>query len=128
METIKITGNMKTPSVLLDPESGVLELAGRSIPENTESLYKPLLEWVEEYVKDPAPTTTVNIKFEYFNSSSAKYLIRFLEFVTQLKKEGKNLIINWFYDDDELFEYGQDYQDVLEMKFNFMPTQGYQNK
>ena len=119
---------MKTPSVLLDPESGVLELAGRSIPENTESLYKPLLEWVEEYVKDPAPTTTVNIKFEYFNSSSAKYLIRFLEFVTQLKKEGKNLIINWFYDDDELFEYGQDYQDVLEMKFNFMPTQGYQNK
>ena len=96
METIKITGNMKTPSVLLDPETGVLELAGRSIPENTESLYKPLLEWVEEYVKDPKPTTTVNIKFEYFNSSSAKYLIRFLEFVTQLKKQGKNLIINCY--------------------------------
>ncbi len=128
METIKITGNMKTPSVLLDAESGVLELAGRSIPENTESLYKPLLEWVEEYVKNPAPTTTVNIKFEYFNSSSAKYLIRFLEFVTQLKKQGKNLIINWYYDDDELFEYGQDYQDVLEMKFNFIATQEFQNK
>ncbi|MBO7599030.1 MAG: DUF1987 domain-containing protein [Bacteroidales bacterium] len=128
METIKITGNMKTPSVLLDPETGVLELAGRSIPENTESLYKPLLEWVEEYVKDPKPTTTVNIKFEYFNSSSAKYLIRFLEFVTQLKKQGKNLIINWYYDDDELFEYGQDYQDVLEMKFNFIATQEFQNK
>ncbi|MBQ3617149.1 MAG: DUF1987 domain-containing protein [Bacteroidales bacterium] len=127
METIKITGNMKTPSVLLDPETGVLELAGRSIPENTESLYKPLLEWVEEYVKDPKPTTTVNIKFEYFNSSSAKYLIRFLEFVTQLKKQGKNLIINWYYDDDELFEYGQDYQDVLEMKFNFIATQEFQN-
>jgi hypothetical protein len=126
METIKITGNMKTPSVLLDPETGVLELAGRSIPENTESLYKPLLEWVEEYVKDPKPTTTVNIKFEYFNSSSAKYLIRFLEFVTQLKKQGKNLIINWYYDDDELFEYGQDYQDVLEMKFNFIATQEFQ--
>lgn len=123
METIKITGNMKTPTVLLDPESGIIELAGRSIPENTESLYRPLLEWVEEYIKNPKPTTTVNIKFEYFNSSSAKYLIRLLEFVTSLKKEGKNLVLNWFYDDDELFEYGQDYQDVLEVKFNFIPTQ-----
>ncbi|MBP5367176.1 MAG: DUF1987 domain-containing protein [Bacteroidales bacterium] len=128
METIKLTGNMKTPSVLLDPDTGVLELSGRSIPENTESLYKPLLEWVEEYVKNPQPRTTVNIKFEYFNSSSAKYLIRFLEYVTQLKKQGNVLIINWYYDDDELYEYGQDYQDVLEMKFNFIPSQEYQNK
>ena len=122
METIKITGNMKTPTILLDPNTGLMELAGRSIPENTESLYKPLLEWVEEYVKNPAPSTTVNIKFEYFNSSSAKYLIRFLEFVAQLKKVGKPLVINWFYEDDELFEYGQDYQDVLEMKFNFIAS------
>ena len=82
---------MKTPTVLLDPENGILELAGRSIPENTESLYKPLLEWVEEYVQNPQPTTTVNIKFEYFNSSSAKYLIRFLEYVTAIKKNGHNL-------------------------------------
>ncbi|MBO4372259.1 MAG: DUF1987 domain-containing protein [Bacteroidales bacterium] len=128
METIKITGNMKTPTVLLDPENGILELAGRSIPENTESLYKPLLEWVEEYVQNPQPTTTVNIKFEYFNSSSAKYLIRFLEYVTAIKKNGNNLVINWFYDDDELFEYGQDYQDVLEIKFNFVASKEYQNK
>ncbi|MBR4215915.1 MAG: DUF1987 domain-containing protein [Bacteroidales bacterium] len=128
METIKITGNMKTPTVLLDPENGILELAGRSIPENTESLYKPLLEWVEEYVQNPQPTTTVNIKFEYFNSSSAKYLIRFLEYVTAIKKNGHNLVINWFYDDDELFEYGQDYQDVLEIKFNFVASKEYQNK
>jgi len=113
---------MKTPTILLDPNTGLMELAGRSIPENTESLYKPLLEWVEEYVKNPAPSTTVNIKFEYFNSSSAKYLIRFLEFVAQLKKVGKPLVINWFYEDDELFEYGQDYQDVLEMKFNFIAS------
>ena len=119
---------MKTPTVLLDPENGILELAGRSIPENTESLYKPLLEWVEEYVQNPQPTTTVNIKFEYFNSSSAKYLIRFLEYVTAIKKNGHNLVINWFYDDDELFEYGQDYQDVLEIKFNFVASKEYQNK
>ena len=119
---------MKTPTVLLDPESGVLELAGRSIPENTESLYKPLLEWVEEYIKHPAPVTTVNIKFEYFNSSSAKYLIRFLEYVANLKKTGNQLVINWFYEDDELFEYGQDYQDVLEMKFNFVAAKDYINK
>lgn len=126
MEHIVSAGNMKTPWVNLDPEKGLIELGGRSIPENTESVYRPLIEWLEEYIAAPKDTTTVRVDFEYFNSSSAKYLIRFLEYFTNIKNAGKEVVINWYYDDDELLEYGEDFQDVLEMKFNFFPAKEFQ--
>jgi hypothetical protein len=116
---------MKSPRVNLDPERGVVELGGRSIPENTESVYRPLIEWIEEYINQPQEKTVIKINFEYFNSSSAKYLIRFLEYFSTLKKAGHDVEVNWFYDDDELLEYGEDFQDVLEMKFNFYLSKDY---
>ena len=125
MDHITSAGNMKTPRVNLDPEIGLVELGGRSIPENTESVYRPLIDWIQEYKEQPKDITTVKINFEYFNSSSAKYLIRFLEYFSTMKKSGKEVIVNWFYDDDELLEYGEDFQDVLEMKFNFYSSKEY---
>ena len=125
MNHIVSAGNMKSPRVNLDPDKGLVELGGRSIPENTESVYRPLIEWMEEYKEQPQEKTVVKIDFEYFNSSSAKYLIRFLEYFSTLKKSGYEVVINWFYDDDELLEYGEDFQEVLEMKFNFYSTKDY---
>ena len=125
MNHIVRAGNMKSPRVNLDPDKGIVELGGRSIPENTESVYRPLIEWIEEYKEQPQEKTVVKIDFEYFNSSSAKYLIRFLEYFSTLKKSGYEVVINWFYDDDELLEYGEDFQDVLEMKFNFYSSKDY---
>lgn len=125
MNHIVSAGNMKSPRVNLDPDKGLVELGGRSIPENTESVYRPLIEWMEEYKEQPQEKTVVKIDFEYFNSSSAKYLIRFLEYFSTLKKSGYEVVINWFYDDDELLEYGEDFQDVLEMKFNFYSSKDY---
>lgn len=125
MDHIESAGNMKTPWVKFDPDKGTIELGGRSIPENTESVYRPLIEWIEEYIQNPAPKTLVKVNFEYFNSSSAKYLIRFLEYFSTLKKSGKDVVVNWYYDDDELQEYGEDFQDVLEMKFNFFTSKEY---
>ncbi len=122
MDHIVSSGNMKTPWVNFDPDKGLIELGGRSIPENTELVYRPLIEWIEEYVQNPKDVTNVKVDFEYFNSSSAKYLIRFLEYFTTLRDNNKEININWYYDDDELLEYGEDFQDVLELKFNFYPS------
>ena len=42
MDNIKIEGTSKTPTVEFDRESGVLEIRGRSIPENSIDFYKPV--------------------------------------------------------------------------------------
>ena len=75
MEPINIEGSPKTPSIKFDIEKGILEIRGRSIPENSIEFYKPLVDWLDEYSKDPVKKTQVNIHLEYFNTSSSKCIL-----------------------------------------------------
>ena len=43
MDKISIEGTPKTPGIKLDPEAGIIEISGRSIPENSIEFYKPVM-------------------------------------------------------------------------------------
>ena len=82
----------KTPGIIFRT-NGNLKISGRSIHENPEVFYEPIIEWVEEYLKHPAPKTVIDISIEYFNSSSAKYVLSMLQTLTKLLQEEKELLI-----------------------------------
>ena len=71
MEPISIEGTPKTPTVKFDSIQGIIEIKGRSNPENSREFYKPLMNLLEEYAKDPGDKTIVNIQLEHFNTSIA---------------------------------------------------------
>ncbi|GAI75608.1 unnamed protein product [marine sediment metagenome] len=75
MEPISIEGSPKTPTVKFDASEGIIEIKGRSIPENSIEFYKPLVDWLDEYQKDPLPLTKVNIQLEYFNTLLIKSVV-----------------------------------------------------
>ncbi|MFY8137067.1 MAG: DUF1987 domain-containing protein, partial [Flavobacteriales bacterium] len=75
MENINLQPSPKTPSVNFNEGEGILEIKGRSIPENSLEFYKPLIEWVEKYAAQSKPDTNVHIQLEYFNTSSSKCLL-----------------------------------------------------
>ena len=75
MEPIIIEGTPKTPSVSFNAKEGILDIKGRSIPENSIEFYKPLVDWLEQYSGNPAAKTKVNIHLEYFNTSSSKCIL-----------------------------------------------------
>ncbi len=118
MENIYKEGTSKLPKITLDYQKGLIELIGRSIPEDTDQLFRPLINWLVDYVSKPQPKTTVNINLEYFNSSSAKYLTRLLNKLTYLENNCV-LEINWYYVDEESLEEGEDFADILDLKMNF---------
>jgi hypothetical protein len=97
MEEIKLAPTQKTPSVTFN-NSGMLELKGRSIPENSLEFYKPLIDWVESYNRAPAAETNVHVQLEYFNTSSSKCL---LDFFKRLESIGNKVFIHWYYEQDE---------------------------
>jgi len=125
MRKIAIEGTLKTPSVNLDYDNGLIEFSGRSTPENTEIFFRPVMEWAKEYISAPTPTTTISINFEYCNSSSIKYVVRLLELFVASKDALKNLTINWFYEDEETLESGKDIEDVIGWKFIFIQSNNY---
>jgi len=89
MEPIIIEGTSKTPSVKFDSNDGIFEIKGRSIPENSVEFYKPIVDWLEAYKESPLQKTMVNIRLEYFNTSSSKCILdvfKKLEVIHKAKK------------------------------------------
>jgi len=121
MEKIVRQGTSKAPQVILDPENGIISLAGRSILEDTISFYDPIINWLIEYITFPKDTT-INIAFEYFNSTSARILLILLQTTQQIKKSGYRLTINWYYDenDENIKESGMDFASLVKEEFNFI--------
>jgi len=124
METFKLTGTTKTPHINLNATTGVLELSGRSIPEISSEFYAPVLDWVMEYAKAPKSKTVIEIKFEYFNTSSSKSILDFFKKVELIHKSGSSSVsVKWFVekDDEAMEEAGQEYKSLVTLPFEILP-------
>jgi hypothetical protein len=122
METIIREGSPKTPYVRLDGEKGVIEIKGRSIPENSLEFYKPLIDWLDKYGSKPLDATNVNVQLEYFNTSSSKCILDIFKKLELIYKKGSRVQINWYYeeDDEDMFEAGEDYQSIINIPFSMI--------
>lgn len=121
MEKLNIEGSPKTPTVSFDSDSGKFLLAGRSIPENAVDFYKPVYKWLDDYVKEAPKSISLDVKLEYFNTSSSKCLLDVFKKVELLSKQGSSVEINWFYeeDDEDMLEAGEDYDVIIDIPFQF---------
>lgn len=120
MEKLVLEPGIKTPSVNFEGENGLLEIRGKSIPENSIEFYRPIYEWIDGYVLQPQPKTNVVIGLEYFNTSSSKCLLDVFRKLESLHKSGKSEVtINWLYEDDDedMMEAGDDYQTIVKVPF-----------
>ncbi|MCK9561824.1 MAG: DUF1987 domain-containing protein [Bacteroidales bacterium] len=122
MKNISITGSPKTPEVNFDYEKGIVEIKGRSIPENSIEFYKPMIDWLEDYTKAPQSKTIVNIQLEYFNTSSSKCILDVFKKLEILAKDNKDVEVNWYYeeDDEDMLEAGEDYQSIIRIPFKMI--------
>ena len=122
MEQMIIEGTPKTPSIKFNQEEGIIEIKGRSIPENSIEFYKPVVEWLEKYAKDPLKKTLVNIQLEYFNTSSSKCLLDIFKKLEAIHKSKNEVIINWYYeeDDEDMLEAGEDYESIIRVPFKMI--------
>jgi hypothetical protein len=122
METIIREGTPKTPYVRFDGDKGIIEIKGRSIPENSIEFYKPLIDWLEEYGNAALDETMVNIQLEYFNTSSSKCILDIFKKLEFIFKKGQRVEVNWYYeeDDEDMFEAGEDYQSIINIPFKMI--------
>ncbi|MEP5613404.1 MAG: DUF1987 domain-containing protein [Cyclobacteriaceae bacterium] len=121
MEKIFIEPTRTTPLINFDPDEGLLEMKGRSSPENSIEFYQKILDNLEEYALSGGEQFTANIAFEYFNTSSSKCLFDVFKRMSRIEDSGKTITINWHYEegDDDMMEAGEDYSDLLDLDFNF---------
>lgn len=122
MKVITIEATPKTPAVNFNAEQGVIEIRGRSIPENSVEFYQPLLDWLDEYTEKFSQPTMVHLQLEYFNTSSSKCILDVFKRLEALHKKRNNVLINWYYeeDDEDMLEAGEDYQSIINVPFKMI--------
>jgi len=125
MENILREGSAKTPAVSFDSTSGILELKGRSIPENSVEFYKPLNDWIDSYGSTPCDKTVVDIKLEYFNTSSSKCILDLFKKLERINLKGTEVHVNWYFeqDDEDMEEAGEDYQAIIKLPFKMIEVE-----
>ncbi|MFN8208873.1 MAG: DUF1987 domain-containing protein [Bacteroidales bacterium] len=123
METIKIAGTEDTPHVILDGGANILEISGRSRPEDVASFYGPIIDWLERYAQSPADKTVFNFKLTYFNTASSKMILDVLMALEEMHKSGKSVLVKWHYpeDDEDMAEAGNEYADIVDLPFEQIP-------
>ena len=118
-----ISPTKNTPEVILDPK-GIIKLIGRLIPENAEDFFNPIEEWINEYFKNPAEITCVEIRLQYINSVGSKYLLDLIRKITHihLKKNTSKFLINWYYEDvdENMLETGTSFSSFLDIPINLI--------
>ena len=99
--------------------NGNLKLEGRSLPENVERIYAPIINWIIEL---KAETVNFDINLEYFNSASSKKIMEILKYL-DANNNIKQLNINWHYEegDDDSVEIAQIYEEsLLRVRFKYI--------
>jgi len=122
MQALYIEATDKTPSIHFDPSKGLFEIKGKSIPNDAEAFYAPVLEWMEEYVKSPSAKTYFELNLEYFNITSSKRILFLLYKLNELVDTKNEVHVKWYYaeSDDDMHEVGQDYAFMVKVPFQFV--------
>jgi len=110
------------PEIILDKAKNILKFSGTSIPEDPEKLFRPVMNWVNQYLKSPNPKTSIEFMMEYYNSSTARFFVEMLEKFEELNDRTGSVSIIWKCrkDDVVMVERGEDLKAIINLPFKFI--------
>lgn len=117
MKILNIDPTEKSPEVYLDTD-GTLNISGRSIMEFPEKFYEGIMDATKHLDSN---SITVTFKYEFFNTASARSIMKLLHFFTKFE----STIVIWMTEegDDDMLEAGYDYEQIMSkddnVKFKF---------
>jgi len=121
MKPLIIKGDEEIPSVKFIPMEGKFSITGRSLPENAVEFYSPILNWLEDYEKEPNLITNVELNFEYFNTASSKQVVKMLLILEKIAKKSDTKIL-WYYHgyDEDMQQNGIRYASIVDIEFELI--------
>ncbi len=117
MSKLLILATDESPQIHFDPSRGILDISGKSLPEDIEQFYNPLEEAVKKYVEKPQQVTTINFDMLYLNSSSTKKVLEIVTKFEPLHRNGLKVDINWYFAefDEDMKEEGDEFARLTEI-------------
>jgi len=122
MDDLYLKKTFNSPEVDFAAGQGELNLEGRSIPEDPGEFFDRLINWMNDYFLNPAEKTVMNIRLEYINSGSSKYMLELLRILKINHENGKDVLVKWYFEegDESIEELGQHYEQTMQIPFEII--------
>jgi hypothetical protein len=120
-ENLYIPSSSSTPEIDFNLETGVFKISGKSVMEEVEEFFEPVIQWLDENIQ----LTHLPLKFifnlEYFNIASSKRLLFILYKINDFHAQGKDVSVEWIFceEDDDMKEVGEDFACMINVPFVF---------
>lgn len=120
-ESLLIEEDEYSPGVILNTETNTFKIWGKSLPENPEKMFKPVLDWAERFSSSPDRDMNLVLDLVYLNTASTKWLRQILAAFSEMTRQGKKLTIEWIYEefDEDMLDLGEDLQNLTGIQFTF---------
>jgi hypothetical protein len=119
MNSLIIEETDDSPKISFTPENGKLMISGKSLPEDVNTFYHPVLEWLNSYAQKTQSDTELTFKLTYFNTASSKLILDILTILEKMNEAGKKVIVNWYYHeyDEDMRDAGIAYSEMVDVPF-----------
>ncbi len=107
----------RTPWIILEP--GKIFIMGRSIPDNPGEFYRPVYDWIADYVQNYEGRSKIEFGFEYINTTSTKWIFSILKLISEIKDIEEKARVIWYYEhgDEDMGELGFILRSLVECSF-----------
>ena len=126
MKELHIKGTAKTPNSHLS--DGLIRFGGKSIPEDPKKYYKPVINWIREYLANPKDQTDVHIRMDYCDTGSTRMIFEILKLLAAYGNSNvkKKMNFYWEYErgDGDILELGEFLENKLPASFTFVELPG----
>jgi hypothetical protein len=121
MNTLIIDDTKETPRIHFDPGNNIFEISSRSLPEDADEFYIPVIKWLENYAEKPNPVTNFTFKLDYYNTASARYITKIVKILDSLGEE-YDVKAYWYYReiDEDMQAMGEEYDEMTSIDFELV--------
>lgn len=121
LKPLIIDATEDTPKVVFNHLNNIFEISGRSLPEDAGKFYSALKDWMTTYVQNPNKLTELKLDLDYFNSSSARLIVKILIELESLNNTKNKVIVIWKYkvNDEVMKERGDEIKNVIKLPVIF---------
>jgi len=123
MKPLIIKPTATHPFICLDPINKKYEISGKSMELNSTEVFEPIEKWFVDHYFSIQHTIALNIRSDYFNSSSFKHLLGLLRRLETLMIVANKIEIYWYFEDEEIENTGKLFSQMVSIPFYFVRIQ-----
>ena len=114
-----IAGNTSAPAIACSWEQGTVRISGESYPDDTRSVFRPLMDWITAFLAHGTRPLRVETELSYLNTSSIKAMMDILDLLEQAHQDGHSVSLDWHYDteNERALEVAEEFREDISFPF-----------